>query len=333
MSEKSNTGKPQAKANAKVAGTQRIFDYIQDQFDQYNIDNQFNLETLLGQDQYANYLENETLLRGQAVDVFDKQYEGYLAGIDYIDRAAQTAFEQEFLGFQQDLYGIETDFNNLQRQNSRDQLQAAYATGNLNLQLDNLGLGIGNQRLSNQNVQFDIDNNRLSNANLGYDIRSQNLANRSIGIDISNNRLANQNIRNQLANQRLALDSNNLQIQNNKLQQDSLNNNILSAKYDANIIQNSILNNVIDGQEIQRQVQRLKIEENNRREQFGVQMNEQSLQMQKQAADSRLSMLTESLKGQAAAGQASASGRRGNSAQAIINTATTLSSINSQSCC
>ena len=281
-------GKTSARLGYESEAKQLYLNYILDANDEFNRIQDKRIQDRRALDQYDSYTEQELLAREQALQIYDKQYESFNQGLEYIDRAAQTAFDQELLGYQQNLRSIETDMDNLQRQNYRTQLEAAYADANL----------------------------RLNRENIGY--------------DISNQRLANDNIRNQIANQGLALDNLDLQISNNRLQQNTNANNMRIAARDGQIIQNSIRNNIIDGQEIQRESQRLMIQDRNRREQYGVQMNQQTLQMQKQASEARLSMLTETLKGQAAAGQAGASGRRGNAARGAIQSATTLSSINSQ---
>ena len=106
--------------------------------------------------------------------------------------------------------------------------------------------------------------------------------------------------------------------------------NQLQSYYATKGIDTALANNALDQENIQNSIKNLRIEDRKRRDLFGAQMTEQSNQMAKQAADGRLQMLTAALEGQAAAGNAKNTGRRGNTANTAIRSAQTLSSINSE---
>ena len=125
-------GKRQVFDNVEREGNKRVLDNLQDKFDESNRITNKRIEDRLKIDGHEAYIEQELLTRGLAVDIYDKQFSSYQDGLSYIDDAAQTAFDQEFLAYNQKLDELNSQFDNTDRAFRRTTAQSAFATQGVN---------------------------------------------------------------------------------------------------------------------------------------------------------------------------------------------------------
>ena len=115
--------------------------------------------------------------------------------------------------------------------------------------------------------------------------------------------------------------------ENQQLAIDNFDKQRNSLRRERDIIQNQISNLDIESEVVKNNRNILNIREKQRARDFKVGLTEQSNQMSRAAAESRVSLLKSTLATQRATGSAAASGRRGKSAEGVIRTAETLASI------